>query len=332
MNTPITLFTRQPAPGQFSIEQVFRSLLPYLPGDTSFYTLPFASRGLIPRIKSGMAARQRQGRVNHITGDIMFATLFLKGNRTVVTVHDCDFIWRSSGLKRWVLYFFWLYWPLKHARYITTISEATKKDLQKLVHLPDSKIRVIPNPLTLVSGIRPPLAKNNPKPVLLHIGTKANKNLERLIPAVAGLSVKLYIIGKLTPNQSELLQLHKIDFKNEWDISGEALISRYQQADILVFASTLEGFGLPIVEANALGCPVITSNCSSMPEVAGQAALLVNPHCEESIRNGITSLLENSQLRERLTFKGYQNVKRFEPRVIAQQYLELYRELLDESR
>lgn len=323
----VVLFFRKAFSGQFSIEQVFNTLLPHFPSAVKNYRLSQASKSLVPRLRNGLEARNNQGAINHITGDVTYIAPFLDGNRTVLTFHDFDFIKRSSGLKRWLLFFFWVYWPVRHVKYITTISEATKADLLALMQVAPEKIRVIPNPLTLVEELVSPATKNNTKPVILHIGTKANKNLERLIPALAGLDIHLEIVGQLKPKQTALLQQYQITHQNSWNISKEALIQKYKQADLLTFVSTIEGFGLPIVEAQALGCPVITSNCSSMPEVAGSAACLVDPVSTDSIRTGIQRVMDNTAYREQLIAAGYENVKRFEPTHIAQQYWALYQEV-----
>jgi glycosyltransferase involved in cell wall biosynthesis len=98
--------------------------------------------------------------------------------------------------------------------------------------------------------------------------------------------------------------------------------------DLLVFASTFEGFGLPIVEAQATGRPVVTSNIMSMPEVAGDAACLVDPFNVSSIREGVLKVINDSDYRNALVKAGFENVKRFQPEQIARQYAELYHELV----
>ncbi len=101
---------------------------------------------------------------------------------------------------------------------------------------------------------------------------------------------------------------------------------------MLVFASTYEGFGLPIVEAQATGRPVVTSDTLSMPEVAGDAACLVDPFNVESIRNGILKVIQDTGYREQLVQNGLKNVERFKPESVAMQYLALYRELVNKRK
>jgi glycosyltransferase involved in cell wall biosynthesis len=104
---------------------------------------------------------------------------------------------------------------------------------------------------------------------------------------------------------------------------------QYRMADIVCFASLYEGFGLPILEAQATGRPVVTSDRCSMPYVAGGAALLVNPESVDSIRSGIQSLIDNAQLREQLIVQGLENVKRFRISTMCEKYAELYQRVLN---
>lgn len=102
------------------------------------------------------------------------------------------------------------------------------------------------------------------------------------------------------------------------------MISLYSKADILFFASLQEGFGLPILEAQGMGLPLITSNLSPMKEVAGDGAFLVNPYNINEIRKAIQSIMNNPQLRDELTSKGYENVAKYMIENVAKQYEELY--------
>ena len=110
------------------------------------------------------------------------------------------------------------------------------------------------------------------------------------------------------------------------------MLERYRKCDLVAFASTYEGFGMPILEANTVERPVIAGNVCSMPEVAGDAACLVDPYDVSSIRAGILRVIEDADYRESLMAAGRENRKRFQADVIANQYASLYRELAQNNR
>ena len=108
------------------------------------------------------------------------------------------------------------------------------------------------------------------------------------------------------------------------------LVEAYRRCDMVVFASLYEGFGLPVLEAQATGRPVITSNISAMPEAAGDGALLVDPYSVEAIRAAVLRIKNEPQLREQLVRKGLENVGRFRAAAVAERYAEVYRRLAGE--
>ena len=234
---------------------------------------------------------------------------------------------KNKGAKRSILKWFYIILPVKFAHQITVISEATKADLLQYVSVDPQKIKVIPN---FISEIYQPVKDkkfNTIQPQILQVGTAFNKNIERLAEAICNVNCKLIIIGSLNNTQLTTLQKFKINYINKLDLTGQELVSEYQKADLLAFTSTIEGFGMPILEAQACGLPVVTSNCSSMPEVAGDAAVFVDPFEIQSIKNGISEMISNAKLREETTKKGFENIKRFSKESIVAQYDSLYQEL-----
>jgi len=162
---------------------------------------------------------------------------------------------------------------------------------------------------------------------LLQVGTRQNKNLDRLVQAIDGIPCKLDIIGELGAETLRLLEQHKTEYSWATNLSKAAIIEKYIACDILVFASTFEGFGMPIIEANAVERAVVTSSISAMPEIAGNAACLVDPFSIESIRHGIKKVIEDDVYREALVEAGRKNKLRFEAATIANQYAQLYKEV-----
>lgn len=325
------LFFLRKKSNKFSIENVFGTIQKALEEDGGLeierWEAPYPSTGLVNRLRIARALKKLPADIYHNTGDINFAHLFLRRKKVVLTVHDCEFVNRASGLKKEILRWFWLVLPVKYATVVTVISTATKNELISHTRCSPHKIRIIPNPVSTRFTYSPkPFSVD--KPTILQLGTKKNKNIERLIMALEGLSVHLRIIGELNNDQVVLLNKTGVSYTNDYNLTDEEIKNEYLRADIVTLISTEEGFGLPIIEANAIGRVVLTSNCSSMPEVAGKAAHLVNPLSITSIKKGIVEVIEDESLRDRLIEAGLQNVKRYHPTHIAAQYKSIYKDLL----
>jgi glycosyltransferase involved in cell wall biosynthesis len=265
--------------------------------------------------------------VNHIAGDINYVALGLPGSRTVVTVHDLNRIDQLVGLRKKLYLWFYFSLPLRRCRFVTAVSEHTRDRLLELYPWIESKLRVIHN---CVPGALVPSPKlfDPARPRILQVGTQAHKNLGRVVQALSGLSCVLHIIGRLSEQQRVLLERCQVQYENSADVCDSCINAAYRDADLVVFAALSEGFGLPIIEAQAIGRPVLTSDLSPMKEVAGGAACLVNPRQIGQIRAGLQCLIENDTYRRALIQKGYANVDRFRPQLIASEYLDLYREVL----
>jgi len=208
------------------------------------------------------------------------------------------------------------------------ISESTRAALLESVRCDPSKVRVIHNN---VSDEFRPMSRSfdRENPRVLQIGTGWNKNVERVAEALTGIRCRLAIVGELSSAQISTLLCHGIDYENLIGLSREALVAEYAASDLLVFASIYEGFGLPIIEAQAIGRPVVTSNISAMPEVAGDAACFVDPIEVSSIRAGILRVIDDENYRRQLVDAGFHNVERFRTAAVAARYEALYREIAD---
>jgi glycosyltransferase involved in cell wall biosynthesis len=322
---------RKPRPyGNFSIENYFQTLSPFLEKEAELehWQAPHFSNGIVPRYLSVKSLETKvekwRPNITHVSGDVHFLMWGIPKGKRVLTIHDIGFLREAKGIKYQLLRFFWLTGPVKKAHAITCVSTATKNEI--LRHLPKARrIQVIP---TVVDQrfVRADKAFNAEYPTILLLGSAPNKNLKRVLKATQGLNVKLSIVAKLDAEELELLQGQKYEVCQS--ISFEELLEKYKQADIVSLCSTHEGFGMPIIEAQATGRVVITSNCSSMPDVAGKGALIVDPYSVKSIKEGILQLISNEFLRNELIAAGFENCKRFDPAVVAQQYLKVYRSLL----
>jgi len=326
----ITHFQRKKrANSNHSIESYFKAIRDLQPSDIRITekVAKFLSSGFFRRFYIAVEAIFNQKDINHVTGDIHFANFFLTKKKNLLTIHDCGFLKRISGLKFKIVKYFWYTLPAKRTSFITVNSEATKKDLLTYIKFPESKIKVI---YIFIPEIHKPFSKkfNKEKPVILQIGTAPNKNIERVAEALIGINCTFIILGKLSQETTKILENCKIDYRNiNKSVSDEDVAKLYQQCDIVSFASTFEGFGMPIIEANATGRVVVTSKTTSMPEIAANAAELVNPFDIKSIKTGFLKVINDDVYRNQLITNGFENSKRFDKEQIASQYYNLYREI-----
>jgi glycosyltransferase involved in cell wall biosynthesis len=321
----VVQFTRRPGEGHFSIEGTFKAMREGIrPGiEISVRVCPYASRGFFPRLGNIIAAKEESADVYHILGDVHYLVFGVVPRNTILTIHDCGFAFNSSRIRRVLLKLFWLDIPCRRAAVICAISEKTKSEILRLTNVNPNKIVVIPDCIS-DSFHHTPREFRKVRPVVLQIGTRPNKNVPRLIAALRGRDYDLHVIGKSTPEIEHSLRENSVNCRFSVQLSQDALVKAYQEADIVSFASTYEGFGMPIAEANAVGRVVVTSNLDPMREVAGDAAVLVDPYSVESIRDGLARVRGDADFRARLVSAGLENVKRFRPPVIGGLYQALY--------
>lgn len=135
---------------------------------------------------------------------------------------------------------------------------------------------------------------------------------------------KLIVVGKMTQQHHQLAEKYELDIENLVQITYEQILDAYRRCDMLCFPSFYEGFGLPIIEAQAIGRPVITSDFGAMKEVSGEGARLVDPYDIDQIGLAIRDIIDSEELRSSLVMKGQENIKRFGAEEIAMQYAEVY--------
>ena len=207
----------------------------------------------------------------------------------------------------------------KQAEHIICISESTANDIIQFYQIPSHKI----TPILLAGDNSHFQFLNLPtRNYFLYIGRQdPYKNLQRLITAFSALphrnDYELWLAGPYDKRYSPLLEIqtqelgisHLVKFLNY--VSYDELPIIINQAIALVFPSLWEGFGLPVLEAMACGTPVITSNISSLPEVAGDAAILINPYNTGEITAAMTTIINDSETRKQLSEKGLKRANQF---------------------
>ena len=216
---------------------------------------------------------------------------------------------------------------IKHNNISSFIS---KNEIISYTNCQPEKIIVIENPIQEQYLESEKKEFNKECPTVLQVGTLPNKNVVNLIKAINGINCKLKLIGELDANLFSELKENNIKFENASGLSDAEIKDEYKKADIVAFCSTYEGFGLPIIEAQAMHKPIITSTLQPMKEVSGGAAQLVNPYDCESIRQGILNIINSETLRNELISQGLENIKRFDPKFITGRYEKLYTNVLDE--
>lgn len=286
----------------------------------------YSFRGLINNIKTILLhLKNNKYDIIHITGTEHYLLPFLIGKRVVITVHDLGRLYNLNGIRRF------RYWMmqvavLKLANAITCISLKTFYEVLNNISIGNGKMIVVPNPVNSKFTYSPK-EFNSECPTILHIGTKPNKNLARSIMALKELKCKLRIVGRVDKSEIDLLNTHNIDYSIVCDLSDDEIIQEYRNADIVNFPSYYEGFGMPIIEAQATGRLVITSNIEPMKSVAGSGAILCNPYDVDSIRRAYIKGINDSAYRNSIIRAGKENVKLYRLGYITEKYYNLYKSL-----
>jgi len=290
--------------------------------------------------------------------DLLHSTAYtlppVSDTNMIVTIHDlscfvlpqfhtsenCQFVTRN------------VHHASRRARFIIADSESTKREVKRFLHVPDEKIEVIylaaaesfyrealPSSITKVKK-----TYRITKPYFLAVGSlEPRKNLSRALIAFKALietgKVDYQFViagGKGWKNESFDTALKRLNIDDRLVVTGyvaeEDLLPLYQGADVFLYPSLYEGFGLPVLEAMASGVPVVTSNTSSLPEVAGDAALLVKPMEVFDIYEAMEALATRPDLREECRRKGFKRSRIFTWEETARKTLTLYQKVLGEAK
>lgn len=327
MSLHVCHFQRAPGRGH-SIERLFAAVRAALPAGVraSVWEAPCSGLNPVALARNCLSARRAQADVNHVTGDTYYVAAALRRRRTILTLHDCVALNRLRGARRLVIDLLWYRLPAARARIVTTVSKASRAELVQRMPGCAGKIRVVPDCLPCHMTPEPRRALGA-VPSILHLGTAPHKNIERLAAALRGLPCQLSIIGQLRPSQKEALAQNGIAHSERVGLTDAQVLSAYREADLVVFVSTYEGFGLPIIEAQAIGRPVVTSQLAPMADVSGGAACLVDPFDPAAIRAGIERVLSDASYRDELVVRGLANSRLYGAERVAAQYAALYAEV-----
>lgn len=257
----------------------------------------------------------------------------------VFTIHDLihlHFPEETNARKR--AYYRFVVRPAAERAYrVLTVSEFSKREILEWARLPEEKVVVVGN------GIGPEFSPQGKRhepgyPYVFYVGnTKPHKNFNRLLEAFArsGLLGEVRLVCTGTPSARVWSLIQELDLERQVVFAGtvpdELLPAYYRGALALVFPSLYEGFGLPALEAMACGIPVVTSSVTSLPEVVGDAAVLVDPYDVESIAWGVRRVVEDSSLREELRRKGLERAKQFSWDITAEHTLKVLQEAAQEG-
>jgi glycosyltransferase involved in cell wall biosynthesis len=322
----LVLIFRKQRPDAFSIEELFRTIARELRKQIEVIEYEVGERSNF--FRDVRTLRAMNADIYHVTGDINYFVPVLPRGRTVLTVHDIGhYLFGLTGIKRQIYKWLWLTWPIHAADVVTCISEETRNNICTHLKFPAARLTFIQN---CYSPLFQPVAKvfNSTCPTILQVGTKPYKNVPRLVRALKSICCRLILIGKIDNELDAALAEAGIDYVNRINLSHDELVQEYVACDIVSFASIGEGFGVPIIEAQAVGRPLLTSDVSPLRDVAGSGACLVNPLNEDSIRAGIYRLIKDEIYRTELIAKGLINAQRFSAASTAARYLTVYRSLI----
>ncbi|QDP86393.1 glycosyltransferase family 4 protein [Chryseobacterium sp. SNU WT5] len=303
------------------------------------------SKGTMSRqFKMGKDAQQINADIFHgLSGELP-----LKWNdkpiKKIVTIHDLIFM-------RFPQYYSFFdrkihFWKFKKAAeqadLIIAISEQTKRDIIQFLKAPECKIRVVyqgchhafkeNQSADFLASVKEKF--NLPGRFILNVGTiEKRKNLLNIVKAITGTNIPLVVIGKKTKYFNKVkkyitknkLESHVHVLEN---VSMEELAAIYKLADIFVYPSLFEGFGIPVIEALFSKSPVITSNLSCLPEAGGKDSLYIDPHNFKDLKAKILFLWNNESERKRRAEKSLEFVQKFNDNQIAENLYSVYQEVM----
>lgn len=251
----------------------------------------------------------------------------------ITTVHDFTYEYFAKGLSK-TIHCWQKHRAIRKSEYVICISENTKKDLKKFIpEFPEDRIEVIYNgvsddyfPLGEISDKDIPFGKQK---YLLFVGARGGyKNFNFLVESLKGTKYNLVIVGpSLEEHEKELLNSN---INNQWHYAGrlsnDKLNLLYNGAFAFIYPSSYEGFGIPVLEAQKAGCPVIAMNASSIPEIIGDKSLLINNLNKEELLTKL-EILKDNNIRQSIIKAGIKNAQKYTWDKTYNKVIELYKQI-----
>lgn len=339
INNVITFFVRSSAgSGYQSLEKHTRGVVGAIRlknRPVRLLTLPYPPGGILNKVLNVLWVRRNRGALNFIMGDVTYASLLLPSDTFVTLFADASPLSRLNFLNRIIYRVFWLRLPRCRSFSNIYISSKTLREIS--MHLNGhcdyhQKDAIIPcGTSTPVIPEYPYTAAETADLRFLMVGAAANKNVVRVLRALSGLGGELHIVGRVEKGVQELargLGVRLVTWSNVTDAQLEDL---YRASSMLIFPSLYEGFGMPIIEAQAHRLPVITSVIEPMATVCGNGGILVNPYSVKRIREAVCTLLNDKEKRDFVVAEGVTNYKRYEWGRIARQYENITHSFFDRT-
>lgn len=295
------------------------------------------------QLKMGKDAQNVEAHIFHGLSGELPLQWNQKPIKKVVTIHDLIFMRypKFYPLIERKIHLWKFRKAAKIADLIIVISEQTKKDLLHYLNVSESKIRVV------YQGCHESFKQISsqeflyeiqskfklPERFVLNVGTiEERKNLLNIIKALQETQIPLVVVGKKQKKYfkkiKKELQKNRVDVQFLEDVSMQELAAIYRLADVFIYPSLYEGFGIPVIEALFSETPVITSNLSSLPEAGGKNSLYVDPKNVEDIKAKILFLWYNESERKRRAEKSLEHAQKFQDEKIAHDLMRIYKEVL----
>ena len=261
------------------------------------------------------------------------------GIKSIVTIHDLIFL-RHPEFYHWIdtkIYAWKFHQTLREADHIIAVSECTKRDIMAYGDFDESRISVIYQSYAPRFNISPSQnEEKNPSRYILSVGSiEARKNILLAVKALPYLpdDISLVIVGRHTKYTDEVTAYAKANHLEHririlHGVSDEELPALYAGAEVFVYPSRYEGFGIPIIEAIGSGLPIVACTGSCLEEAGGPDSLYVDPDDEQAMAQAIRQSLKGSEGREQRILRSREYIRRFEGCDVASQVIDLYRQLL----